>query len=93
MRKILTSKSFTKTVSWMLVSGAIIALPTFYATGSLMTALEVAFWACLFKTPVYWLHEVAWSGKKRKAIEKRLDRVIETTCRPLPVLRICPAAA
>lgn len=96
MKKVLTSKSFAKTISWMLVSGVIIALPTLYATGSLLTALEVAFWACLFKTPVYWLHEVVWNGRKRKAVETRLERMVEKTRRTAarrPVLCRCLAAA
>lgn len=88
MRKVLTSKSFMKTVSWLCVSGIIIAIPALITTGSLLTALEVAFWACLFKTPVYWLHEIVWSGKKRKRAEARLDRLVVTR-RPLPLLCGC----
>lgn len=91
MRKVLTSKSFAKTLSWMLVSGVIIALPTLATTGSLMTALEVAFWACLFKTPVYWLHEVAWNGRKRKHIEQRLEQAVAKVRVTRPLTVLCPA--
>lgn len=98
MRKVLTSKSFAKTMSWMLVSGVIIAIPTLVTTGSLVTALGVAFWACLFKTPVYWLHEVVWSGRKQKAVEKRFDQTttkVQTKTRnsvPMVPCSMCIAA-
>lgn len=64
MRKVLLTKAMAKTVSWLVISGLIIAAPTWYETGSVGTAFLVAFWACLFKTPVYWLHELGWQRAK-----------------------------
>lgn len=69
MKRLVKSKAFLKTVSWLVVSGVIIAIPTYLKTNSFVTALEVAGAACVLKTPVYWLHEVVWHRNKNKKVE------------------------
>ena len=49
-------KSFYKTVSWLVVSGILIAGCGYFETGSLKVAVMSAFWACILKTPIYWIH-------------------------------------
>lgn len=53
-------KSITKTISWLVVSGILIAGCSWFESGSLMVGLMAAFWACVFKTPIYWIHEIVW---------------------------------
>ena len=54
------SKSLLKTVSWLFVSGILIAVAGYVETGNGKAAIMAAFWACVFKTPVYWFHEFLW---------------------------------
>lgn len=54
-------RSILKTLSWLMVSGLIIFASALYECGSVRLALWAALIASFLKTPVYWLHEVAWS--------------------------------
>lgn len=54
------SKAFLKTVSWLFVSGLLIAVAGYCETGNFRASIMAAVWACVFKTPVYWLHEFFW---------------------------------
>jgi len=64
--ELMKSKSMLKTVSWLMVSGALIASTGWYESGSFKIGLLAALWACLLKTPIYWVHEIVW--ERRKAI-------------------------
>lgn len=73
-------KSTFKTISWLVVSG--IASTGWYESGSFKVGLFAAFWACLLKTPIYWLHEVLWERRKGK----------KTAEQPVPVAVVDPPA-
>lgn len=62
-------KSIAKTVSWLVVSGLLIAVCTWFESGSLAIGLVAAFWACLLKTPIYWVHEALWEQKKLRSVQ------------------------
>lgn len=70
-------KQFLKTISWLIVSGLLIAGSVYAETHSLKAATIAAFWACLVKTPVYWLHEIIWDRAGIKAPCVDSDVVIE----------------
>ena len=59
-----------KTISWLIVSGVLITGTAWYESGSFTVAAMAAFWACLLKTPVYWLHEHFWHREPRKAAKR-----------------------
>lgn len=59
-------KNLYKTISWLIVSGVLIAACNWYEIGDLKTACLGAFWSCVFKTPVYWIHELIWNKKVKK---------------------------
>ncbi len=53
-------KHLLKTASWLLISGFLIFLSSWYESGLFMVGLKAAVWASLFKTPIYWVHEWMW---------------------------------
>lgn len=74
--------TWQKTVSWLAVSGTLIALTAWFESGSLTIGLMTAFWASLIKTPVYSIHESLW-GKvifKHKPQEAHTHNVITFQC-------------
>lgn len=54
-----------KTISWLLVSAIIIAGCGYFETGNIIASLMASFWACVLKTPVYWIHEILWNKKEK----------------------------
>lgn len=64
-------RGLLKTASWMIASGVLIAVAGYAETGNLKTAVMASFWACLFKTPIYWVHEVIWEkvGVKKPPVD------------------------
>ena len=63
---------FLKTMSWLIVSGILIAFCGYLETGSVIVAVKASIWACIMKTPVYWAHELLWSkatNASPKAVE------------------------
>lgn len=73
-------KNFYKTISWLIVSGILIAGCGWYETGNLTIALMSAFWACVLKTPIYWVHELIWSRVGVQKIEPVPAEVICAAC-------------
>jgi uncharacterized membrane protein len=71
--------SFYKTVSWLVVSGILIAGCGYFETGNLKVAVMSAFWACVLKTPIYWIHELFWS------------RIGAEKIKPVPAEIVCDA--
>jgi uncharacterized membrane protein len=57
-------KCLLKTLSWLIVSGILIAFCGYMETGSALVAIKASVWACILKTPVYWVHELIWSKAK-----------------------------
>lgn len=72
--------TWQKTVSWLCVSGVLIALTAWFESGSLMVGLMTAFWASLIKTPVYSLHESLWGKIIFKDKPKETHNVITFEC-------------
>ncbi len=73
-------KSFYKTVSWLVVSGILIAGCAYYETQNLSLALMSACWACVLKTPIYWIHELAWTRIGVKTIQPVSSEIVCDAC-------------
>jgi uncharacterized membrane protein len=75
-------KSAWKTASWLAVSGVLITATAWFESGSFWVGLMAALWACTLKTPVYWLHEVCWEGRKKPAARRQPLEVLPCVCCP-----------
>ena len=73
-------KSFYKTVSWLVVSGILIAGCAYYETRNLKIALMSAFLTCLLKTPIYWIHELVWTRIGVKTIQPVSSEIVCDAC-------------
>lgn len=73
-------KSFYKTVSWLVVSGILIAGCGYFETGNLRIALMSAFWACVLKTPIYWIHELIWTGIGAEKVKPVAPEIVCNAC-------------
>lgn len=56
------SKTGWKTLSWLLVSGALIFIADFAVTRNWRGSVAAALAACLLKTPAYAIHEVLFEN-------------------------------
>lgn len=55
------TRSVTKVVSWRVLLTASHTINGFIATGSLAIGLQIAGWALVINSVLYWLHERAWN--------------------------------
>ena len=72
-------KSLAKTISWLIVSGILIAGCSWFESGNFTVGLMAAFWACMLKTPVYWIHEIMWDKTGHKT-PKANPQVVCVAC-------------
>ena len=72
-------KSLAKTISWLIVSGILIAGCSWFESGNLAVGLMAAFWACILKTPVYCIHEIMWDKTGHKT-PKANPKVVCVAC-------------
>lgn len=80
--------TWTKTMSWYVISFVIITLTGFYEFRSWKLAALTAFWASLIKTPVYTIHEHWWGRRifsKPAPTEKPLQHFCHCCERALEV--------
>lgn len=73
-------KCFLKTMSWLIVSGILIAVCGYAETGSVKVAVMSAFWACVLKTPIYWIHELIWSKAAKVCVDPVSPDVVCMAC-------------
>ena len=78
-------KVLAKSISWAVVSGALIFGSAYASTGLVVESLTAAFFACLLKTPVYAAHEPLFERGYKWAVKKRRKPVRK----PLPVVCLC----
>lgn len=73
-------RNFQKTISWLIVSGLLIAVCNYWEVRNLKLAIMSSFWACVFKTPIYWIHEYVWSKSKIEPIKTIEPTVVCDAC-------------
>lgn len=73
-------KCLLKTMSWLIVSGILIAVCAYAETGSVKVAVTSALWACILKTPIYWAHEILWSKVSGATVNHVSPDVVCVAC-------------